>query len=299
MAITASQAVAQELPRSTIAVRGSTAWETWWRSDQAPSAWRAADPVLERAVRWHAAGPGVEWGEVSLAGSAEAWRTRLVLVRLDPRAVRLRLVRSVRAGGERGGWTVETAPRDAVVAVNAGQFTGASPWGWLVQGGVERQEPGRGLLSMAVVVDTAGAVRLVPADRIETVRADGAVAEAFQSYPALLWGNGEVPLALRTAGRGVDLGHRDSRVAIGELRDGRILVALTRFEGLGGALEALPFGPTVPELAALMGALGCRAAVALDGGLSGQMLVRDADGRTRSWPGLRRVPLALLVTPLD
>jgi hypothetical protein len=33
----------------------------------------------------------------------------------------------------------------------------------------------------------------------------------------------------------------------------------------------------------------------LDGGISGQLLVRDADG-AHTWRGLRRVPMALLVT---
>ena len=71
---------------------------------------------------------------------------------------------------------------------------------------------------------------------------------------------------------------------------------LTRFEGLRGMLSELPFGPTIPELAALMGALGCTKAVALDGGISGQLMVRSAD-RTRSWKGLRRVPLGLVFFP--
>jgi hypothetical protein len=84
------------------------------------------------------------------------------------------------------------------------------------------------------------------------------------------------------------------------LRDGRVLVALTRFAALGETFDAVPFGPTVPEMAALLGALGARRAVLLDGGLSGQLLVREAgaDGtarRERAWRGLRPVPLGLVV----
>jgi exopolysaccharide biosynthesis protein len=126
------------------------------------------------------------------------------------------------------------------------------------------------------------------------------VSEAFQSYPALLAGDGAIPLPLTDSGQGVDLAHRDSRLAIGETRDGRILIVLTRFEGLGGALDALPFGLTVPETAALMGALGCRQAVMLDGGLSGQLLVRSAPGaQPRAWRGLRRVALGLVAVGRD
>jgi hypothetical protein len=45
-----------------------------------------------------------------------------------------------------------------------------------------------------------------------------------------------------------------------------------------------------------MGALGARRALLLDGGISGQLLVRE-EGRTRSWAGLRKVPLGLVVLP--
>lgn len=95
----------------------------------------------------------------------------------------------------------------------------------------------------------------------------------------------------------MDLEHRDARLALGIQRDGRLLVALTRFEGLGGALSTLPFGLTTPEMAALMGALGCGEAVLLDGGISSQLRLRTADGTVHRWRGIRRVPLALLVLP--
>jgi exopolysaccharide biosynthesis protein len=95
----------------------------------------------------------------------------------------------------------------------------------------------------------------------------------------------------------IDLAHRDSRVAIGELRDGRIVIAITRFNALGDAAAKLPFGLTVPEMSALMGALGCRRAVSLDGGISGQLAVRESDGVTRKWTAWRLVPLGLLVLP--
>jgi exopolysaccharide biosynthesis protein len=92
----------------------------------------------------------------------------------------------------------------------------------------------------------------------------------------------------------VDGRHRDSRLALGMLRDGQLLFALTRVATPGGTFDVLPLGPTAPEMVALMGALGCRDAVLLDGGISGQMLARDAHGRTLRWPGLRHVPLALI-----
>lgn len=106
-----------------------------------------------------------------------------------------------------------------------------------------------------------------------------------------------MPEPLRAPGRGVDVSHRDARLALGTLPDGRVLVALTRFDALGAELGVVPFGPTVPEMAAVMGALGARDAVLLDGGVSGQLLLRDAEGAARRWRGLRRVPLALVGEP--
>lgn len=95
----------------------------------------------------------------------------------------------------------------------------------------------------------------------------------------------------------MDLDHRDSRLALGLLQDGTVLVALTRFTGLGPAGERLPWGPTVGEMAAWMRAHGCRRAMLLDGGISGQMAVRAPGGTLERWPNWRPVPLGMLVLP--
>ena len=147
---------------------------------------------------------------------------------------------------------------------------------------------------MAMIVDSSSRVRLIEVDSISGMR--GHVRDGFQSYPTLLERDGEVPMMLRRSDGLIDLEHRDSRLALCQLRDGRVITALTRFEGLGGVLSQLPFGLTIPEMSALMGAIGCAKAVSLDGGMSGQLVVRGREG-VRKWPGLRRVPLALVLYP--
>ena len=286
---------ASRLPESVLAVWRDGAWHQWWRAGSAPSDWPRADARMAGAVHWHATAPGVELAELRLAGSGEAFRTRVVLVRIDPARVRFRLEERSAARTARGAWTIDSAPPSAIVALDAGQFVGGSPWGWVVSSGVERYSPGYGPLSMVFVVDRGGVARLLAPDSLTpAVRASAAV--AFQSYPALLAGEGEVPMALRTPNAGVDVGHRDARLALGTTRDGRLVVALTRFDALGGALASVPFGLTTPEMAALMGALGCSRAVALDGGISAQLLVREAaGGTTHEWHGVRAVPLGLIV----
>ena len=281
---------------TTLAVERNGAWHRWWQADRAPAEWTAPLPAVTEAVKWRRGAAGSDIGELRLSGAGEAWRVRAILVRLDPAGLRIRVDAAPVIRGSANQWSLRSAPADALLALNAGQFGPAGPWGWLVRNGVERQVPGRGPLAPAVVIDRTGRLRIVPPDSIAAVRASGEAVTAFQSYPTLLQGDGAVPPALQAPGRGVDLEHRDARLALGELRDGRILIVLTRFEGLGGALDNLPFGLTTPETAALMGALGCRRAVLLDGGISGQLAVREADGRLRTWNGMRHVPLGLVVT---
>lgn len=264
----------------------------WPAGSSHPIRWDAPDEVVVGAVAWHPVAPGVEQGALTLRGGNALWRLRVILVRMDPALLDFRVVVPPRRDdGFSGRWTVDEAPDEALVAFNAGQFTGG-PWGWLVQGGTRRQTPGTGALAPGVGFGAAGRVELVPPDSL--LQADWVV-EGFQSYPTLLTGDGHVPEALRAAGLGVDLTHRDSRLALGLLRDGRVLLALTRFVGLGELLEVVPFGPTTPEMAALMGALGCARAVLLDGGISGQLLVRTPEGR-RTWPGIRKVAAGMVVT---
>ena len=278
-------------------VRASAGWVRWWSAAAAPTAWSGADRTLTSAITWSRYGEGLELGLADLSAPGEARYTRLVVVRLDPKAHHLKLETALTADFVLPDWRVSRAPPSAALAVNAGQFSGIVPWGWLVIGGREIRPPGRGPLSSAVVIDAQGTVRLVPSHEITAVRKQGGVTYAFQSYPVLLEDGGRVPAALRDASLGVDLTHRDARLGLGVLGDGRLLLAMTRFRGLGDAADFVPVGLTNPEMAAVMGALGCRSAVALDGGISAQLLVRNPDGRTRAWRGLRAVPLGLIAEP--
>jgi hypothetical protein len=280
-------------PGPTLSVRTADGWETWWRGENAPVRWTAPLPAVAQRVAWRRAARGLEWGELTLSGEGEAYRVRLIVVRVEPRALAFELIKPPDGPVFSGRWEIAEAPADAVLALNAGQFTD-QPWGWLVLDGTERQGPGRGPLAPAVVLDSAGAMRIVPPDSIESARRGARL--AFQSYPTLLERDGEIPFALLADSLGVNRTHRDARLALGELRDGRILIVMTRFEGLGGVLANLPFGLTTPEMAAVMGAIGARKAVLLDGGISCQLMIREG-AQAHAWPGWRRVPLGLIAVP--
>ena len=142
-----------------------------------------------------------------------------------------------------GTWTVDRMPANGVVAFNAGQFSGGDSWGWLVRDGVESQPPGSGSLGMSFVVDRAGKVSLVTPGELPSIRSTAV--HAFKSYPTLLV-DGHLPWELQAPARGVDLAHRDSRLAVGTMSDGSIVVVITRFGAVGRPGETVPWGPSGP-----------------------------------------------------
>jgi exopolysaccharide biosynthesis protein len=236
--------------------------------------------------------PAESWTETRMAESGPLSVVNVIVARLDPRRVHLRLDTATVDYGLTAAWTIDRIPAHGLAAFNAGQFIGGFPWGWLVMNGVEQQRPGTGSLAMAFAVDHSGTARLLTPDELPEAR--GKVAFAFQSYPMLLTGHGELPWELQAAGRGVSLTHRDSRLALGLRADGSVVVALTRFTGAGTIGERLPWGPTILEMADFMRSQGCVRAMMLDGGLSSQLAVRHAGGGLERWANWRAVPLAVV-----
>jgi uncharacterized protein YigE (DUF2233 family) len=281
------------LAASVLAFRDARGvWREFWNSDRAPVVWSAAP--LADAITWKAGAEGVQWGELSLRGSGEAWRTRLVVARVDPVRVRLMLDTAFTRQRE-AAWTLASAPAAAVLAVNAGQFEATMPWGWVVLDGHRWLPPQHGPLSAALFQDSLGTLRWALGDAVQAVAAS-TPRWAFQSYPAVLAGD-SVLRPIRVANGGIDVAHRDARAGICLTRDGRLLIALTRFDAAGRTLDFVPFGLTVPEMAGILGALGCRDAMLLDGGISARLRVRDASGAAHDWEGLRSVPLGLVAFP--
>jgi phosphodiester glycosidase len=265
----------------------------FWRESRAPVQWTAADARLIGLVTWHPGQPGVEWATLPITGPGEAHALTLVLARIDPGAVSFHLVWDIER--DRPAWTVDRAD-GAALALNAGMFVERLPWGWVVIDGRERLAPGQGPLSSALVGLTDGRFVWIDGDDVSKWRGrtGGNVRFAFQSYPTLLAGDGAVPAALRNGGGAINGTHRDARLALGLDRQGRLLVAMTRLDVPIPGADRVPFGLTVPEMAAVMGALGAQHAMLLDGGISAQLTIADSTGHARVWRGLRKVPLALV-----
>jgi exopolysaccharide biosynthesis protein len=248
------------------------------------------------AAGWNPISPGLWLREERIASSGPLAAVRAVIVRIDPAVHRFQLDIAQSHYGLEAEWTLDSMPDDAVVAVNAGQFTGGFPWGWVVRDGVEWKPRGVGSLAMSFVVDSSGSVSLLTSAEALSSRVKPVI--AFQSYPALLI-DGRIPLEIRQRGRGVDIDHHDSRVAICTTHDGDAMIVLTRLAVPGRVGETLPWGPTVPEMARYVRLLGCVRAMLLDGGLSSQMALRMKGGQVRRWTNWRRVPMGIVVTPID
>lgn len=253
-----------------------------------------APRIAERLLHWRAAQPGLSWTELELRAGALRHPVRAIVVRIDPRRFEWELSLVTKSNGMSGAWNLDSVPNDVALAFNAGQFKETGPWGWLVMQSYERRDPGYGPISVGIALDSAGNVRwLLPRD-FARARRDRSIRSAFQSYPLLLF-DARVP-ALLLSSDDVDRDHRDARLVLAQRADGTLLLVLTRYQALGGAVERVPIGLTVPESVVLLASLGARHAVMLDGGISAQVLVRSAS-ETHRWPGLRDVPLALLARP--
>lgn len=258
-----------------------------------PSLCGVADTARAPAPRltWH--DEAVPWAEWSVVLGENRVPVSLIVVRIDPALIALTLD-IARRENALGPWTIAGAPPDAVVAFNAGQFTDAGPWGWVVHRGREWQGPGVGPLSAAIVVDSSGRIGIVPADSIASIRSRGGWMEALQSYPMILDGY-RAPTLLCAPGA-INQEHRDIRFALGTLPNGHVLLVLSRYAGAGRVTrmtERLPIGPTTLEMSRILRHLGAVRAVMLDGGLSAQLRVRSG-ADDRQWPGLRSVPLAIV-----
>ncbi len=259
-----------------------------------PRHFESAHPFMQ-TLRWDTLQPGLEVSELNVEAGRLGVDIRIVIARIEPAHFAFSLVHKTRANRMTGAWNVDAAPEDAAVALNAGQFKETGPWGWLVLDADERRDPGYGPLSLGIAFDTAGRVLWLPFDQLAPARVDRSIRFGFQSYPTLLFSE-RVP-ALAASKSALDLDHRDARLILAEDRSGRLLVILTRYDGLGAATSRVPIGLTVPESIVLAGALGARHAVMLDGGVSAQLLLRRHNGGVRAWKGMRDVPLALIATP--
>lgn len=271
------------VPVASLDVRVDGEWRAWQMFVVDAPAKR--DPTLARAIAWRDSAAGVRVGDFEVRVSGKMLRNSIAVVELDPS----RFVFSLVPTPPDGRRTADEIIRDSsvVLVTNTGLFRpDGTPQGLVLVDGVRRSALA-GWLD-AVVVFEGGAPGVTT---IQGARSLPVGTSAFQTLPWLVR-DGRVVLG---TGSGVRLSrtHRDRRITLCLGSDGLVRLALSNFEFMGQDAGRVPIGLTIPEQALVASALGCRDAVALDGGISAQLAVRVS--RVHRMPGWRRVPLLMVV----
>jgi exopolysaccharide biosynthesis protein len=112
------------------------------------------------------------------------------------------------------------------------------------------------------------------------------ISEAIQAFPAIMSEGHTFPY-MRYGGRGFDVQAVDRRTAICLTWDDQLLVLTT---------DTVTNGLSFMELATLLGGLGCRDAMGLDGGTSTGLYL-SVEGTERRIRNLKPVPVVLGIVP--
>jgi hypothetical protein len=252
-----------------------------WRS---PTGWVAVDRADARRRTWGPSFFGVDWeevaagldeGELHLRRPPNPLEVNVLLLRVDPSFWRFRVWG--RADFSRGPVSALAAEAGLSVAMNASYFSEEGPLGLVVSDGAVRGRQGTSRAAH-FVVPVGGAPRIVNEKNAKL----GPLQQGFQGFPSIMTA-GETYGYMRWGGRGFDVYAVDRRSAACVLADGVVILLVT---------DTLTNGLSLSELATVFGGLGCRDAMAFDGGSSTGISVR-VPGHLREVPNLEGVPVVL------
>ena len=278
-------ALALQSQAAPLQVRAGGVWTPW--RDAAPGSAATREPLFDRAVTWTDSAPGLRSGSFEMRTGDGRLRNSIAVIELDP--ARFRFGLGITAPDGRTS-AEDWLRRDTtlVLTSNTGLFRENGTTQGLVLIDGTRHSSLAGWLDAVVVLD-GSSLRITDVAGARTLPAG---VSAFQTLPWLVR-DGRVAFGA-SSGLRLSRTHRDRRITLCLGADGPVRLMLSNFEAFGVTAGRVPIGLTIPEQAALAAGLGCRDAVALDGGISAQIAFR-ASGREVSMPGWRRVPLMLLV----
>jgi len=239
-----------------------------------------------RAIHWEDQDAGLRAGSFEVRVSRGVLVNSVAIVEVDPAHYRFSLAAAPGfAPRTADAWMSDTG---VVAALNTGLFrkTGA-PQGVVILDGARSGRLAEWLDAAVAVED--GRLRLVSPAALASL---GGQASGFHVLPWLVRGS-RVALGV-TSGLRLSRTHRDRRLTLCLGSDGLVRLLLSNFEVFGQPAGTIPVGLTIPEQAAIAAAAGCTDAVALDGGISAQLVIRFAR-RLRRMPGWREVPLMMLI----
>ena len=280
-------ALALQSQAAPLQVRAGGVWTPW--RDAAPGSEATREPLFDRAVTWTDSAPGLRSGSFEMRTGDGRLRNSIAVIELDPARFRFGLgITPPDARTSAEDWLrLDTT---LVLTSNTGLFRENGTTQGLVLIDGTRHSSLAGWLDAVVVLD-GSSLRITDVAGARTLPAG---VSAFQTLPWLVR-DGRVAFGA-TSGLRLSRTHRDRRITLCLGADGPVRLMLSNFEVFGATAGRVPIGLTIPEQAALAAGLGCRDAVALDGGISAQIALR-ASGRIVRMPGWRRVPLMLLVRP--
>ncbi len=258
-------------------------------------AWHTVPPPLASRRTWgdtdaflrDPAGPTLAWTpradglastDLVLRRTPNPVPVTLLVLRVDPAAWTFRVWG--RADWSRASVSLLATEAEVPVAVNAAYFTEDGPLGLVVSDGVRRSAPARHRAAHFLVRN--GAPVVVNARRAAL---DGA-SQGFQGFPSIMTA-GRVYAYIRDGGRGFDVRGVNRRSAACTTRSGHVVLLVT---------DTLTNGLSFSELATVLGGLGCRDAMAFDGG-SSTAFVATLPGWRRDVQGLEPVPVILGLRP--
>lgn len=266
-------------------IRSNGAWQPW--RDAAPLSAATREPVLRTAITWTDSAAGLRSGSFEVRAAEGHLRNSMAIIELDPARFRFGLgLAPPDARRTAEDWLASDST--LVLTANTGLFReNGTPQGIVLIDGT-RHSALAGWLDAVVVIEN-GSLRFTDVEHARTLPGG---ASSFQTLPWLVR-DGRVAFGA-TSGLRLSRTHRDRRITLCLGDDGTVRLLLSNFEVFGATAGRVPIGLTIPEQAALAAGVGCRDAVALDGGISSQIAFR-AGRRTVRMPGWRKVPVMMLV----
>lgn len=240
-------------------------WDPLLEEALTDSLWEGS---LESQVSYSRISPGIQIGSVPIRHE-HGTDFSLVVTKIDLAKTHIRVLTNDSLAVKRDFVEAMAKNTGALAAINAGFFDEKGARGLVLKNGKELRAPNRTHGYLLLWDDGAhiGPTRTLEAEN------------AIQSFPLLLV-NGEV---ISDAAK--NMGDVARRSAAALTSKGDLLLVVT---------DAELVGLTIPQLTVLLRGLGARNAIALDGGASSQLYVRNADYRVREWDP---VPVALGVFP--
>ena len=223
---------------------------------------------LESQTSYSRINSGVQIGSVPIRHE-HGTDFSLVVTKVDLTKVDVRVLTNDSLAVKRDFVEAMAKKTGAIVAINAGFFDERGARGLVLKNGKELRTPNR---THGYLLLWDEGAHIGPTHALEAEN-------AIQSFPLLLV-NGEVK---RDAEKNMESVARRSAAAL-----------TTKGDLLLVATDAELVGLTIPQLTVLLRGLGARNAIALDGGASSQLYVRNADYGVREWDP---VPVALGVFP--